>query len=356
MIELKEDSIIFSINNNDVYDLPFLWFRDNCQCDECRITETQEKQFLLNTVPLGIKPVKALETEDSFLITWEDSHQTIIPFEVINNSLQSRYPKHQSWPKNFIPKKIDWDSFLNEKDIALDGLKEFVKHGVIILKNAPKEPETLEKLSIRLGPIHETLFERIHNVSVTGHVYNVAHTSKGLPPHNDFASYTSQPSVQALHMLENECEGGESVIVDGWELVEDFREDHSDYFETLCKFEVPFREFDQENETYAEAPLIKCSPDGSIESFRFSNQLMQMISPSKKGIKEFYKAYHELSTRVFDSKYRSTFRLHGGEVLIVASLRVLHARESFIPNGKRHLQDAYFVYDNAANNVVLLSN
>ena len=72
MIELKEDSIIFSINNNDVYDLPFLWFRDNCQCDECRITETQEKQFLLNTVPLSIKPVKALETEDAFLITLED--------------------------------------------------------------------------------------------------------------------------------------------------------------------------------------------------------------------------------------------------------------------------------------------
>ena len=57
MIELKEDSIIFSIDSKDVYDLPFLWFRDNCQCDECRITETQEKQFLLNTVPLDIKPV-----------------------------------------------------------------------------------------------------------------------------------------------------------------------------------------------------------------------------------------------------------------------------------------------------------
>ena len=28
------------------------------------------------------------------------------------------------------------------------------------------------------------------------------------------------------------------------------------------------------------------------------------------------------------------------EALVVASLRVLHAREPFIPNGKRHLQDA----------------
>ena len=50
------------------------------------------------------------------------------------------------------------------------------------------------------------------------------------------------------------------------------------------------------------------------------------------------------------------FRLNGGEALVVASLRVLHAREPFIPNGKRHLQDAYFTYDNAANNIVLLSN
>ena len=80
---------------------------------------------------------------------------------------------------------------------------------------------------------------------------------------------------------------------------------------------------------------------------------MQMIDPSKEGLKSFYKAYHEVSTRVHDNKYSSTFRLNGGEVLIVASLRVLHARESFIPNGKRHLQDAYFVYDNALNNYVI---
>ena len=83
---------------------------------------------------------------------------------------------------------------------------------------------------------------------------------------------------------------------------------------------------------------------------------MQMIDPRKDGVGEFYKAYHEISSRVHDKKYRSIFRLNGGEALVVASLRVLHAREPFKPNGKRHLQDAYFTYDNAANNIVLLSN
>ena len=45
MIDIKNESVEVSIENQK-FDLPFLWLRDNCQCDECRITETQEKQFL----------------------------------------------------------------------------------------------------------------------------------------------------------------------------------------------------------------------------------------------------------------------------------------------------------------------
>ena len=355
MIEIKEDSILLTVSKNK-FDLPFLWLRDNCPCDECRIKETQEKQFLLHSVPIDIAPKHVEEIDNSINIIWPDDHKTSIPIDLIHKSFKPRYPEHSQWPNGFKPEKYNWSEFLDNKKTALEALKTFVSYGVIILKNAPQESNSLELLSKRLGPINEVLFERIHNVSVTGHVYNVAHTPKGLPPHNDFASYSSQPSVQVLHMLENECDGGESIIVDGWKVAEDLKEEIPEYFSILQNFNVPFREFDDNNETYAEAPLIKCASDGNIESFRFSNQLMQMIDPRKDGVGKFYKAYHEVSSRVHDKKYRSTFRLNGGEALVVASLRVLHAREPFIPNAKRHLQDAYFTYDNAANNIILLSN
>ncbi|MBL88603.1 MAG: gamma-butyrobetaine hydroxylase [Gammaproteobacteria bacterium] len=355
MIEIKKDSVELTLESNVVYDLPFLWLRDNCQCDECRITETEEKQFLLHTVPSDIRPKSVEEKNDNLIIHWPDSHKSIIPIKKILRSSSQRYPKKESWPEDFKPQKYYWNQFLELDSLAIKGLQDFVRYDVIILKNAPDESNSLELLAKRFGPIHETLFERIHNVSVTGQVYNVAHTSKGLPPHNDFASYLYQPNVQALHMLVNECEGGESVIVDGWEAAKDLKNKNPDFFEILSNFDVPFREFDDNNETYAEAPLIRCSPSGEIESFRFSNQLMQMINPIKKNVKKFYDAYHKLSEMMHSSKYRSKFRLNSGEVLIVASLRVLHARESFIPNGKRHLQDAYFFYDNAANNIVRLS-
>ena len=353
MIEVKKDTVKISIHSNKHYELPFLWLRDNCQCDECRIIETQEKQFLLHTVPVDIFPMNIEVSNGDLLILWPDNHQSIISLSTIEETEKTRYPEYKSWPDNFIPRNFDWSDFLNEEETSLKALNKFIKSGVIILKNAPKEPNSLELLSKRLGPIHETLFERIHNVSITGQVYNVAHTSKALPPHNDFASYKNQPSIQALHMLENECEGGNSIIVDGLEVVEDLRKENPDFFNTLSEFNVPFRQFDENNETYTEAPLIKCSPDGSVESFRFSNQLMQMIDPTRSGLREFYKAYHDVSARVYQDKYRSTFRLNGGEVLIVASLRVLHAREEFKPNGKRHLQEAYFIFDNVLNNTLL---
>jgi len=356
MIKIKSDSVILYLANNKKYKLPFLWLRDNCQCDSCRITETQEKQFLLHTVPIDLSPKIVKEIEGNIFIIWSDGHETKIPVKMIEQSSDSRYPSKSEWPLNFKPETYDWQRFLDKNETAISALKTFVKYGAIILENAPSKPNSLELLSKRLGPIHEVLFERIHNVSVTGNVYNVAHTSKGLPPHNDFASYKSQPSIQALHMLVNECKGGESIIVDSWKILKDLKNDKPKYFTILKEFNVPFREFDESNETYAEAPLIQCSFDGSIESFRFSNQLMQMIDPTKKGIAEFYEAYHYLSAKIHDRDYWSSFRLNSGEALVVASHRVLHAREPFIPNGKRHLQDAYFVYDNAANNIISLSN
>ena len=353
MIQIKKDSVILSTDSGKEYDLPFLWLRDNCQCDECRIIETQEKQFLLHTVPVDISPKSVEIKDEKVFVLWPDNHQSVIPLIQIEESGKPRYPERKSWTSKFTPTKFDWSEFLDEEEIALEALKTFVSFGAIILKNAPKEPNSLEVLSRRLGPIHETLFERIHNVSIEGYGYSVAHTSKEIPPHNDFASYKSQPSIQILHMLENECDGGDSIIVDGWEVVEDLRKDNPEYFNVLTKFNVPFRQFDENNETYTVAPMINCSSDGSLESFRFSNHLMQMIDPSREGIKDFYKAYHETSSRVLDSKYRSTFRLNAGEALIVASLRVLHGRESFVPSGKRYLQDAYFIYDNALNNSVI---
>jgi gamma-butyrobetaine dioxygenase len=305
-------------------------------------------------VPSDICPSAVKLHDDLLVIDWPDGHQSRFNLNDILSLSEPRHSTTKSWDADFFPDYFSWNDFLEDDSRTCLALESFLTNGVIVIDKAPVEPNSLELLASRLGPIREVLFERIHNVSVDTHVYNVAHTPMALPPHNDFASYSFPPSAQALHMLVNEAEGGNSIIVDAWAIASQIREELPDYFAILCDFMVPFREFDECNETYAVAPIIKCDARGKIESVRFSNQLMQMMDPNQKGVEQFYLAYRDLCTRITDIQNKRSFRLKGGQILLVAAHRVLHARESFVPRGRRHLQDAYFELDNIANKLVLL--
>jgi len=336
-------------------ELPHLWLRDSCTCNECRVSKTQEKAFILSEVPADICPIDVSLVGQVLSVEWPDRHQTQFCLEDVLGLSLPRTEGSLVWSEMFQPSYFDWSSFLTDDTTARSLFKTFLDYGVVVISGAPQDPDALELLAPRLGPIREVLFERIHNVCVDTHVYNVAHTPMALPPHNDFASYTFPPSVQALHMLHNEAQGGKSIIVDAWAIAESIRAERPDYFAILCQFSVPFREFDVTTETYTEAPIIHLDVDGCITNVRFSNQLMQTIDPRRSDVDKFYDAYHYLCCRITDEANRVTFRLEGGHVLLVAAHRVLHAREAFVASGIRHLQDAYYELDNIANNFYLLN-
>lgn len=348
------DSIEIDWGDGGRSTLPNLWLRDNCDCRDCRVDQTSEKKFLLTAVPADLAPVDVRFTNDLLNVVWPDGHQTCYPAEVLRCMADGRRVESSPWPEHFVPTRYAYQEFLEDDRLAVTAIHDFMNLGAIILIAAPDVPGTLESLAPRLGPVRELLFDRIHDVRVNPAGYNVAHTAMPLPPHNDFASYTWPPSVQALHMLVNEASGGETIIVDGWGVLEALRAEYPDYFDVLCKMPVPFREFDENTETYAVAPLVRCDVDGNIEGIRFSNQLMQSVDPNAPQCGMFYRAYHELCRRITEPGIQARFRLQGGEILIVAAHRVLHGREAFEPTGRRHLQDAYFELDNIRNQLFLL--
>ena len=52
----NKNSLQILKNKELEYELPYLWIRDNCPCNECRVEETQEKRFILNSVPVDLRP------------------------------------------------------------------------------------------------------------------------------------------------------------------------------------------------------------------------------------------------------------------------------------------------------------
>jgi len=339
---------------SEVSTLPYLWLRDNCGCDECREVQTTEKKFLIASVPVDLQPSAVALIDDQLRLIWPDGHETCYSGSAIRALNDDEVSTWTPWSAEFRPRRTDFQTFLSDNNAAATTIAEFLEHGAAILDGAPAQPGVLEELTPRLGPIREVLFDRIHNIELDREGYNVAHTALALLPHNDFASYSWPPSVQALHMLVNEAPGGATIIVDGWNVLAKYREEHPEFFESLCSMPVSFRMFDEDTETYAVAPIVRCDTDGNVIALRFSNQLMQPMNPNRSGVAMFYQAYRELCRRLTDSAAKATFRLQGGEILLVASQRVLHGREAFEPTGRRHVRVTYYELDNVKSSLFLL--
>ena len=133
------------INNKKLdYELPFLWIRDNCPCNDCRIQETKEKRFMLNSIPSDIKPKSVYVNDKAVNVFWPDDHETIIHFKDMEFLKKSRKPKKVLWDNNFIPNYYDWSEFLTDDYIAIDAFSEFVAKGAICISNSPCIPDSLK--------------------------------------------------------------------------------------------------------------------------------------------------------------------------------------------------------------------
>ncbi len=352
----NSDALSATWSNGGQTDLPYLWMRDNCGCSECRVVQTTEKRFHLFRVTSDLRPKQvsiehAGSEDEAICIAWPDGHRTRYRSSEIHGFLSlPRFERH-TWDGGFQPRRFDYQRFLASDRSAAELIEEFLRSGVCVLVDAPTDPDSSEQLTTRLGPIREVLFERIHNVKVDPKGYNIAHTGLAVAPHNDFTSYTWPPNMQALHMLVNECEGGESIVVDGFGLLNELRSDHPYKFDVLCAVPVPSRIFSDEFECYAVNPMVELDSAGEVSLVRFNTAQMQAVPLSEPRLTDFYAAYHELSRRVNSPSSQVTFRLEGGQILLCDGHRVLHGRTALRSNGRRHLQDAYFEHDNVRNHL-----
>ena len=78
-------------NNLRLLELPNLWLRDICPCDDCRVTRTQEKSFILSEVARDLCPDHADISDGYLALTWPGGH--VANFELNHIFALSRQDK-----------------------------------------------------------------------------------------------------------------------------------------------------------------------------------------------------------------------------------------------------------------------
>ncbi len=340
--------------------VPALWLRDNCPCSECRVVATAERRKLIASEPLHLTAVTVTAGPGNVTVDWGNhiSDYSLDWYRGIQLEVNRHQVAPRFWAADLVLPRYrhaDLDESTGDgRRTVVEFLTRLAESGLAIVSDVPGYPGESERFLSRWAPVRELPFGRVHDVWVDPAGYNIAHTAEALPPHNDFASYEWPPSGQILHMLVNEAEGGDSVVVDGWRVAEELEDDELDI---LARFPVPFRQFAGRCETWTRAPLITRRADGSVGHLRFSNQLMQPLDPNAPEIDRFYGAYHHLSCLVLDERNQHHFRLDAGDLLVVHGRRVLHGRSAYDPtSGSRHLQDVYFEFDDLINQLYRLEH
>jgi gamma-butyrobetaine dioxygenase len=322
------------------------WLRDNCPCDSCRILQTDERRWQPWLDAERATIASHALTDNGLHIVWSTGHEstfTDVAWKRI--ALASRrggYTMHL-WTRNYDVNRFDHDQVVSDMVTRRQFLEAFRRDGVVIVNNSPTAPGSCINFLGAVGiTLRDSSLGLIFDVKLDPAGYNVAFTAEALPPHNDNAQYTNPPSGQVLAMLVNDATGGHNIIVDGFSVVAQLP---ASAVEVLSRVAVGFRQYSSQAEGFTRQPLIERDREGRCTHLRFSNQLMQPLPFDDPDLADWYEAYRLLGTAISDPANHVTFRLDAGDTLIVNNHRVLHAREAYVPDGPRHLQDIYFDAD-----------
>jgi gamma-butyrobetaine dioxygenase len=137
------------------------------------------------------------------------------------------------------------------------------------------------------------------------------------------------PSMQMVYCLENQNEGANLVLVDGFEAVQRLKSKRPDYFELLSHHNARWGALDSDG-VYHEArqPMIDLGPDGQLVGLRFSNRTATpFVDIPYTSVPSYFAAYAEFSKLIQGERLAVNLTLAPGDCLLIDNDRVLSATE-----------------------------
>jgi gamma-butyrobetaine dioxygenase len=227
---------------------------------------------------------------------------------------------------------------------ALAGWLSFVRRfGFAVLTHAPVGSGFLCRVAETFGYVRETNYGRWFEVRAEVNPSNLAYTNLGLQAHTDNPYRDPVPTLQLLACLENSVDGGESLVIDGFKIIERLQQENTLHFDMLSRYPARFEYSGSDGvRLKAKRPIVELGPDGELIAVRFNNRsLAPLTDVPFADMPDYYAAYRRFAELVEDPSLAVSFKLAPGELFIVDNTRVLHARKAFSGSGKRWLQGCY---------------
>ncbi len=217
------------------------------------------------------------------------------------------------------------------------------RHGLAVMSGVPCEDGAVCRVAELFGHVRETNYGRLFDVRSEVDPVNLAYTNLGLQAHTDNPYRDPVPTLQLLACLQNSVEGGESILLDGFNAAARLRAEAPEAFALLTRHCARFEYAGAKGvRLRARRPLIELAPDGALVAVRFnSRSAAPFVDIPYEEMAAYYNAYRRFAEIIERPDMAIEFKMAPGDLVLFDNTRVLHARTAFSGAGARWLQGCY---------------
>lgn len=172
--------------------------------------------------------------------------------------------KHKLWNKAKITEgnyaSVTLNDYLCNDDVAGAVVESLIQFGCAFIKNVPANVQSTEIAIKRLFPIQRTLFGEMWSFTDNKERSDNAYTNEKLLAHNDNTYFSDAAGLQVLHCTTKAATGGESLLVDGFHVLNVLQEKHPEAYECLTKKSIPAEYIEDGYHFKYCAPVIGIDP------------------------------------------------------------------------------------------------
>jgi gamma-butyrobetaine dioxygenase len=332
-----------------------IWLRDNAQDENTRSAQNGQRLISLQDIPPSTSIQTAALSDQQLTVTFQPEAVDIdFPIKwLLNNSYDAYSPREPGWTDDAIelwdqtsigqPPTADYDQLTTSKQTLQQWLGEFKRYGFGLVNNGPTEPDALLNIIDLFGYVRKTNYGDVFDVRTEVNPTNLAYTGLGLQAHTDNPYRDPVPTLQLLYCLENSTDGGDSMVVDGFNAARQLQSENPAWFNSLSKHCARF-EYHGSSGVHLQSkrPMIELGPDGELIGIRFNNRSSAVpVDIPFDAMETWYAAYRRLGEIIEEETSAVSFKLSPGDCFLLDNTRVLHARKAYSSTGNRWLRGCY---------------
>ena len=325
----------------------FVWLRDCCYCDECGDCLSSLRHYVPSLETLNDRP-RVIEFDAQELrIEWSiECHKSTYSADWLHRNRyddaarRSRRPALTSWDATIDLANISFDFRRVSEDDAsrLEMHKRLISHGIIIIRNGPATVGGVLKFAGLCGDVRQSTYGAVFDLKPGNAIGTAGTTLMEVPPHSDEAFAYAPPGILALACIQPARDGGESVMVDGFGVVEKLRASNPTAFDLLSSWNHHYvRLHAGQLDQRAYAPIIAVDDDGHVSGIRLHTRASAPLDLPTDVMVPYLDAYHRLCSMIMASENQIRLKLESGNAVIFDNHRALHARSAFSDH-RRHMQ------------------